>query len=91
MILPLTYPVRVRRYGGIDGEVSAYLITDANGRSVTIPCEARALRREVAKLFSPEEAEILAKWIARRLMDEWAIELRIAENCAGKPARTRGA
>lgn len=76
VLMPLKFPLRVRRYGG-DGKVSAFLITDAAGRSINLCCEETELRREVAKLFSPEEAEELAVRIARWLTDEHDTEVAI--------------
>lgn len=59
-------------------------IVDALERRICIYCERKELRREVAKLWSPEEAEAIAKWIARKLTEEHTVAVRIAENCAGK-------
>lgn len=50
-------------------DISAYIISDAEGRSINICCETDPLRRDVAKLWSPEEAQALAKKIARLLTD----------------------
>lgn len=50
-------------------DISAYVIKDAEGRSININCEADPIRRDVAKLWSPEEAQALAKQIARLLTD----------------------
>lgn len=50
-------------------DISAYIISDAEGRSINISCDADPIRRDVAKLWSPEEAEALAKRIARFLTD----------------------
>lgn len=53
----------------IRDNISAYIVSDAEGRSININCEDDPLRREVAKLWSPEEAKALAKQIARLLTD----------------------
>lgn len=80
--MPFAFPLKVRRFQGIAGKTSAYLITDAKGRSINVCCEETELRREVAKLWSPEEAEAIAKWIARRLTDDWAVQIRVHQNAA---------
>lgn len=46
------------------------MIRDAEGRGISVHCESDPLRRDVAKLWTPEEAEALAKKIARFLTDE---------------------
>lgn len=74
--MPLRFPIRVRRYGA-NGSPSAIMITDAAGRSISIHCEEAALRREIAKLFTPAEAEALAVRIARWLTNEHETELAI--------------
>lgn len=81
--MPFAFPLKVRRYGGIDNKTSAFMITDARGRSINIPCEEAELRREVAKLWSPEEAEAIAVWIARKLTDDWAVQVLVHQNAAG--------
>lgn len=83
--MPFAFPLKVRRFQGVLGTTSAYMVTDAKGRSINVCCEEAELRREVAKLWSPEEAEAIAKWIARKLTDEWTVEVRMQENCQGKP------
>lgn len=87
--MPLRFPIKVRRYGGILGETSAYFITDATGRSINISCDPNPLRREVAKVWSPEEAEVLAKHIARTLSDNWAEQVVIYQNAAGEKKRRK--
>lgn len=66
MELPLT----IKPYRGVLGEITAYIIRDRQGRSIQIHCDEDQLRRGVAKLWSPEEAEAIAKRIARLLTDE---------------------
>lgn len=66
-------PLRIRRLHGLNDKVACFQIRDALDRTISIYCEEADLRREVAKLFSPQEAEALAKWIARRLTDEWSV------------------
>ncbi len=61
----LVLPLRIRRLP------SSVIITDARGRAICIYCEEAPLRRDVACLWSPSEAEALARWIARRLTDQW--------------------
>lgn len=78
--MSLVFPLRLRRFESAPGQTCAFIITDARGRSLQIPCEQADLRREVAKLFSPAEAEAIAKWIARRLTDEWAVQIRVHQN-----------
>lgn len=68
--MQLRFPLRVYRFRGVMGHVSAIIIRDAAGRSLQIPCDPNPLRRDVARLWSPEEAEELAKAIARSLTDE---------------------
>lgn len=80
----MRFPLRVRCFIGISGEPSAYIISDDAGRSINICCEVQPVRREVAKLWTPEEAEALAKKIARFLTDEHAIDISVAENIEGR-------
>lgn len=81
--MSLKFPLRIRPHRGPTGTVDAYLIRDAAGRGISLPCEEADLRREIAKLFTPAEAEELAKRIARFLTDqedtERAIRLRQEE------------
>lgn len=64
-------PLRIIPFrSSVRQQVSAYIIQDAAGRGINIPCEPDPVRREVAKLWSPEEAEALAKRIARFLTDD---------------------
>lgn len=74
--MPLLFPLRVTRFHSAPGTTSAFMITDARGRSINICCEEADLRREVAKLWSPAEAEVIARWIARKMTDEWADDPR---------------
>ncbi|AMJ62450.1 hypothetical protein AXW83_21020 [Bosea sp. PAMC 26642] len=90
VLMPLVFPLRVRRFGGTPGSIDALLITDARGRSINIPCEEAPLRREVAKLFTPAEAEALAVHIARFLSDEWAAQILVHQNAAGDPRKPKG-
>lgn len=78
--MSLKFPLTVQRFRGVRKTVDAVIIRDAAGRGISLPCEEAEIRREVAKLFSPAEAEELAKQIARWLTDEeTAIRLRQAE------------
>lgn len=63
-------PLHIRKLHGFGDKVACYQIRDAAERTINLYCEEAALRREVAKLFSPEEAEALAKRIARMFTDE---------------------
>ncbi len=64
-------PLRIIPYrSSIRQQVSAYIIQDAEGKGIQICCDHDPIRRDVAKLWSPEEAEALAKRIARFLTDE---------------------
>lgn len=89
----IKYPLSVRRFIGVTGNPAAYIISDARGRSINICCDIDQLRREVAHLWSIEEAEALAKKIARMLTDEaetqWAIDELARQNAAGnkKPSK----
>ncbi len=75
--MSLKLPLRIRSHRGPTGTIDAYIITDAAGRSINICCEEMELRREIAKLFTPAEAEELAKRIARWLTDEHETEAAI--------------
>ncbi|PZU95020.1 MAG: hypothetical protein DI527_02010 [Chelatococcus sp.] len=75
----LRFPLKVRRFSGIGDEPSAFIVSDAGGRSIILHCEAQSLRREVAKLWTPEEAEALAKRIARMLTNEAEANFAIDE------------
>ena len=69
--MSVSLPLRIIPFrSSVRQGISAYIIQDAAGRGINIPCEPDPVRREVAKLFSPEEAEALAKRIARFLTDE---------------------
>lgn len=68
--MKLALPLTIKAFRGVQGEISAYIIRDRLGRSINLPCDIDQLRRDVAKLWSPEEAEALAKRIARMLTDE---------------------
>ncbi|MDO9364657.1 MAG: hypothetical protein Q7T60_17145 [Sphingopyxis sp.] len=63
-------PLSIKAFRGHDGQIAAYIIRDAEGRSINLPCDINQLRRDVARLWSVEEAEALAKRIARMLTDE---------------------
>ncbi|MNY76440.1 hypothetical protein D3C86_2160190 [compost metagenome] len=58
--MPLKFPLTVKRFRGVRGTIDACIIRDAAGRGINLPCDETEFRREVAKLFSPEEAEELA-------------------------------
>jgi hypothetical protein len=68
--MKLALPLTIRPYRGVRGEITAYIIRDRQGRAIQIHCDEDQLRRGVAKLWSPEEAEALAKRIARLLTDD---------------------
>lgn len=63
-------PLKIQAFRGVHDEIAAYIIRDALGRPISLPCDPNELRRNVAKLWSPEEAEALVKRIARMLTDE---------------------
>lgn len=66
----MKFPLRIIPWRcSVRDEISAYIIQDAEGRSININCEADPIRRSVAKLWSPDEALDLAKQIARLLTD----------------------
>lgn len=66
----MKFPLRIIPFRcSIRDEISSYIIQDAQGRGISVHCEADPLRREVAKLWSPEEAKAIAKQIARLLTD----------------------
>jgi hypothetical protein len=87
--MPLQFPLKVRRYGGILGQTSAFIITDAAGRSINISCDPNPRRREVAKVWSPEYAEALAKHIARMLSDNWAEQVAVYQNAHGEKRKRK--
>lgn len=88
--MPLRFPLRIRRFRGVHGEVAAIIISDASGQSINLCCDPNQLRRDAAHLWPPEEAEALAKWIARAMTDEWAVQTRIAENSTPGTKRSGG-
>jgi hypothetical protein len=74
----MKFPLRIVPFRcSIRHEISAYIIQDADGRSININCEVDPLRRDVAKLWTTEEAQALAKRIARFLTDEHETEVGI--------------
>lgn len=77
VLMPLKFPLSVRRFRGVHGTVDAVIIKDSAGRGISLPCEEMELRREIAKLFTPAEAEELARRIARWLTDEHQTEAAI--------------
>lgn len=62
-------PLKITKHIGARGQIGGYIITDALGRSIPLMCDEDAARRNAACLWSPEEAEALAKQIARALTD----------------------
>lgn len=84
----IRFPLRVRRHQSDAGEPSSFSITDAGGRSIRLYCDIDQLRRDVAHLWTPEDAEALAKKIARMLTDEaetqGAIDELVRRNAAGR-------
>lgn len=66
----MKFPLKIKRTTGTRGQVSGYQVTDAYGRYIHLPCEEDPIRRSAVKLWSPEEAEALAKRIARLLTNE---------------------
>ncbi len=66
----MKFPLAIKRAIGTRGQIAGYQVTDAYGRYIHLPCEEDPIRRGVVKLWSPEEAEALAKRIARMLTDE---------------------
>ncbi|HEV7339822.1 MAG TPA: hypothetical protein VGO06_27895 [Bosea sp. (in: a-proteobacteria)] len=73
-------PLTVSRFRNDQGEVVCVIIRDASGRAVHINCDPSEFRRTASRVWSPEDAEALAKWIARRLSEEIAIATRVDEN-----------
>lgn len=63
----LRFPLKVRRHQRVVGEPCSFSILDAGGRAIRLYCDIDQLRRDVAHLWTPEEAEALAKTIARLL------------------------
>lgn len=73
----MKFPLRISPHVGIRGEIDAYTIHDAAGRGIHLPCEGDALRRDIAKLWTPEEALAIARRLARWLTDEHETEVGI--------------
>lgn len=66
----LSFPLRVRAFSTSEKDPPcAYIIKDAKDRGIHVACEAAPLRREVANLWTPDEAKELATLIARLLTD----------------------
>lgn len=78
--MPIALPLTVSRFRNSQGEVVSIIIRDAVGRSIHINCDPSDFRRTASRVWSPEDAEALAKWIARHLSDEIAMRARIAEH-----------
>jgi hypothetical protein len=85
--MPLSFPLRIRRLHDHNGELVQVAIIDALDRRICFYAERRELRREVAKLWSPEDAEALAVHIARFLTDRWAEQVVIHQNASGEKKR----
>lgn len=75
----IRYPLKIRRVSSNSGEPRSFSITDAVGRSIYLYCDVDQLRRQVAHLWTPAEAERLAKTIARMLTDEAELEGAVDE------------
>lgn len=74
----MKFPLRITAFRcSIRHEISAYVIEDAMGRGISIPCEADPIRREIAKLWSPEEAKELAQFLARWMTDTYEADKAI--------------
>lgn len=82
--MPLSFPLRIRRLHDHKGELVQVAIIDGLDRRICFYAERRELRREVAKLWSPQDAEALAVHIARLLTDEWAVQVLVHQNAAGE-------
>ncbi|MBN9440673.1 hypothetical protein [Bosea sp. (in: a-proteobacteria)] len=78
--MPIALPLTVSRFRNSQGEVVCIIIRDAVGRSIQLSCDASDFRRTASRVWSPEDAEQLAKWIARHLSDEIAVQVRVDEN-----------
>lgn len=79
----MKFPLRIIPFrSSIRDEISAYIIEDAAGRGISVHCEVDPLIRDVGKLWSPQEAEALAKRIARWLTDEHETEVAIRKRQA---------
>ena len=83
--MPLVFPIRIRRLHDHNGRPVQIALRDALDRSICFYVEEAPLRREVAKLWSPEDGEALAVHIAKFLRDEWAVQVLIHQNTAGVP------
>lgn len=84
----MKFPLRIIPFRcSIRDGISAYIISDAEGRNINICCEVDPIRREVAKLWTPEEAEAIAKRIARWLTDEHetAVAVRLRQQEISDP------
>lgn len=81
--MPLVFPIRVRRLRDYKGEVVQIAIEDALERRICLYVERAPLRREVAKLWSPEDAQALAVSIATFMRDRYAEQVLIHQNAAG--------
>lgn len=66
----VSLPIKIKRHVGTRGQTGGYIVTDARGRTITLMCEKDNARRDAAKLWRPEEAEALAKKIARLLTED---------------------
>lgn len=61
-------PLKITRFRSLAHyTVSAVIIRDDSGRRIS--CDENPIRRDVAKVWSLEEAEALAKLVARFLTD----------------------
>lgn len=78
--MPIALPLTVSRFRNSQGEVVCIIIRDAVGRSIQLSCDPSDFRRTASRVWSPEDAEALAKWIARHLSDEIAVQVRVDEN-----------
>ena len=78
--MSITLPLTVSRFRNDKGEVVCVIIRDASGRAIHINCDPSDFRRTASRVWSPEDAEALAKWIARRLSEEIAMQARVDEN-----------
>ncbi|MGW9332308.1 hypothetical protein [Bosea sp. NPDC055594] len=78
--MPIALPLTVKRFRNGQGEVVCVIIRDASGRAIHINCDPSDFRRTASRVWSPEDAEALGKWIARRLSEEIVIQVRVDEN-----------
>ncbi|WP_420104169.1 hypothetical protein [Bosea sp. (in: a-proteobacteria)] len=69
----MEFPLRIKR------AAECYRIEDAQGRALHLYYEENELRRSIMKRWTRQEAEEIAIYLARKLSEDRAIQLRMWE------------